>query len=232
MANPTGAERQQYIVQIMTTEHFTLQTARGNTVAETNGRVGAYLSTVATTLVALAFIGQISHLGPVFSLQWYDSGQISCGAAVSSDTNLTAVLGLGVNVTTSNAFAGYYNIPNVSGALTPTALRQRRPRRYPRSAARWRSRRRSPSRRRRGRTSDRGHAARSWLASSTRTAPTRRRRSCAPGLVVVADQRPAHQPQGGGRRGHVVQRAIAARQGWQPRPHQAPHHRHRPPQGL
>jgi hypothetical protein len=68
MANPTGAERQQDIVQIMTTEHFTLQTAHGNTVAETNGRVGAYLSTVATTFVALAFIGQISHLGLVFSL--------------------------------------------------------------------------------------------------------------------------------------------------------------------
>src|SRR5919204_2836191 len=63
-----GTERQQHIVQIMTTEHFTLQTARGNTVAETNGRVGVYLRTVSTTLVALAFIGQISHLGPVFSL--------------------------------------------------------------------------------------------------------------------------------------------------------------------
>jgi hypothetical protein len=68
MADPTGAERQQHIVQIVTTEHFTLQTGRGITVAEANGRVGVYLSTVSTTLVALAFIGQMSHLGPAFYL--------------------------------------------------------------------------------------------------------------------------------------------------------------------
>jgi hypothetical protein len=40
-------------IQIMGTEHFTLQGARANTVAETNGRIGVFLSTVSSTLIAI-----------------------------------------------------------------------------------------------------------------------------------------------------------------------------------
>ena len=52
----------------MTTEHFTLETGRGNTIAETNGRVTMLLGTISSTLIALAFIGQISRLGTAFYL--------------------------------------------------------------------------------------------------------------------------------------------------------------------
>ena len=59
-------EQLQRIIPIMTTEHFTLQAGRGNTIAETNGRVTILMSTVASTLIALAFVGQISRLGTAF----------------------------------------------------------------------------------------------------------------------------------------------------------------------
>jgi hypothetical protein len=53
-------------VQILTTEHFTLQGARANTVSETNGRIGIFLTTVSSTLIALAFVGQMSSAGIAF----------------------------------------------------------------------------------------------------------------------------------------------------------------------
>jgi hypothetical protein len=52
----------------LTTEHFTLQTARSATVADSNGRSALYLSTVSSAVVALAFIGQVAHTGPAFFL--------------------------------------------------------------------------------------------------------------------------------------------------------------------
>ena len=66
MMQPIDPERLQQIIPIMTTEHFTLQTGRGNTIAEANGRVTIFMSTVSSTLIALAFIGQISRRGSAF----------------------------------------------------------------------------------------------------------------------------------------------------------------------
>ena len=59
-------ERLQRAVQIMTTEHFTLQSGRGSTIAETNGRLSVFLVTTSSTLIAIAFIGQVSQLGQAF----------------------------------------------------------------------------------------------------------------------------------------------------------------------
>ena len=59
-------ERLRQAVQILTTEHFTLQSARGNVIAETNGRLAIYLGTLSSALIALAFVGQISGLGEAF----------------------------------------------------------------------------------------------------------------------------------------------------------------------
>jgi hypothetical protein len=59
---------QAHIVQCLTTEHFTLQTGRAMTVADASGRSGLFLSTISSTLIALAFIGQLSHLGTDFFL--------------------------------------------------------------------------------------------------------------------------------------------------------------------
>jgi hypothetical protein len=53
-------------VAFATTEHFNLQTARAITVSEANGRAGIYLAALSSNLIALAFIGQMSRLGPAF----------------------------------------------------------------------------------------------------------------------------------------------------------------------
>jgi hypothetical protein len=66
MTDQPSTERQQRNLLIMTTEHTTLQGARGTTVSEANSRVSSYLVSVSSTLVALAFIGQISRLGSAF----------------------------------------------------------------------------------------------------------------------------------------------------------------------
>jgi hypothetical protein len=49
-----------------TTEHFNLQTARAVTVSEANGRASIYLAALSSSLIALAFIGQMSRLGVAF----------------------------------------------------------------------------------------------------------------------------------------------------------------------
>jgi hypothetical protein len=53
-------------VTFATTEHFNLQTARAVTVSEANGRASIYLAALASNLIALAFIGQMSRLGTAF----------------------------------------------------------------------------------------------------------------------------------------------------------------------
>jgi hypothetical protein len=53
-------------VTFATTEHFNLQTARAGTISEANGRASIYLAALSSNLIALAFIGQVSHLGTAF----------------------------------------------------------------------------------------------------------------------------------------------------------------------
>ena len=61
-------EAQQQILQFMTTEHLTLQTARSATIAEANGRCALFMGSVSSAVVALAFIGQASGLKEGFFL--------------------------------------------------------------------------------------------------------------------------------------------------------------------
>lgn len=56
----------QHMSQFLTTEHFTLQGARNGTISEANGRVGHYLSTLGSGLVALAFVANTAKLQPIF----------------------------------------------------------------------------------------------------------------------------------------------------------------------
>ena len=58
----------QGLLQALTTEHFTLQTARSATIMETNGRSALFLTTVSSAVVALAFIGQVADVGQPFFL--------------------------------------------------------------------------------------------------------------------------------------------------------------------
>ena len=54
------------LVTMMTTEHYTLQSAQAQEVADINGRSTLFIGAVSSTLIALAFVGQISHLGTAF----------------------------------------------------------------------------------------------------------------------------------------------------------------------
>src|SRR4051794_9928041 len=56
----------QAAVTFATTEHFNLQTGRAATITEANGRATIYLAALSSSLIALAFIGQMSRLGPAF----------------------------------------------------------------------------------------------------------------------------------------------------------------------
>jgi hypothetical protein len=49
-----------------TTEHFNLQTARATTTSEANGRASIYMAALSSSLIALAFTGQLSRLGTTF----------------------------------------------------------------------------------------------------------------------------------------------------------------------
>jgi hypothetical protein len=69
-AEPVGPASQptqeQAFMQALTTEHFTLQTARAVAVNEGNGRTALYIGALSSTLVALALVAQRSPLGRLF----------------------------------------------------------------------------------------------------------------------------------------------------------------------
>jgi hypothetical protein len=56
----------QALLTALTTEHFTLQGARSQTMSESSSRASLYIGAVSSTLVALGFIGQISEVGDTF----------------------------------------------------------------------------------------------------------------------------------------------------------------------
>jgi hypothetical protein len=61
-------EARQALLTALTTEHFTLQGARSQTVGESAARAGLYISPVSSTLVALGFIGNLSDIGDTFNV--------------------------------------------------------------------------------------------------------------------------------------------------------------------
>jgi len=66
MSDPSVGRAQ--LLMALTTEHFTLQTARSTTVSESSGRATLFLASVTGSVVALAFVGQVSRTGPAFTL--------------------------------------------------------------------------------------------------------------------------------------------------------------------
>ena len=53
-------------VSFVTTEHFTLQGARSQTISESTGRVSVFLATVSGGLVALGLMATATHIGTAF----------------------------------------------------------------------------------------------------------------------------------------------------------------------
>jgi hypothetical protein len=58
----------QALLTALTTEHFTLQGARSQTVGESAARSSMYMFSVSSTLIALGFVSQVSEGGEVFQL--------------------------------------------------------------------------------------------------------------------------------------------------------------------
>jgi hypothetical protein len=56
------------LLTALTTEHFTLQGARAQTMSESSARASLYIIAVSSTLVALGFITQLSGIGDVFNV--------------------------------------------------------------------------------------------------------------------------------------------------------------------
>lgn len=64
---PKSADRAE-LLTALTTEHFTLQGARSQTVSESASRATLYVMAVSSALVGLGFIGQVSEVGDVFDI--------------------------------------------------------------------------------------------------------------------------------------------------------------------
>jgi hypothetical protein len=58
----------QQLLTALTTEHFTLQGARQQTMSESSARASLFIVAVSSALVALGFIGQLSDVGDVFNV--------------------------------------------------------------------------------------------------------------------------------------------------------------------
>lgn len=63
-ADPTGPNPA--LMSALTTEHYTLQSARTSTIVEANGRSMLFLSSVSGATVALALVAQLDQLGDTF----------------------------------------------------------------------------------------------------------------------------------------------------------------------
>jgi hypothetical protein len=63
-----ASHREQQLLTALTTEHFTLQGARAQTLAESSSRATVYVGAVSSSLVALGFIGQVSEVGAPFRI--------------------------------------------------------------------------------------------------------------------------------------------------------------------
>jgi hypothetical protein len=63
-----AATNREELLTALTTEHFTLQGARSQTMSESASRTTLYIGAVSSTLVALGFIGQVSDSGDAFDV--------------------------------------------------------------------------------------------------------------------------------------------------------------------
>jgi hypothetical protein len=64
----SGTPDPQQLLTALSTEHFTLQGARSQTMSESSARASVYVFSVSSALVALGFIGQLDDVGNVFNV--------------------------------------------------------------------------------------------------------------------------------------------------------------------
>lgn len=68
VSDERSAPDPQQLLTALSTEHFTLQGARSQTMSESSARASVYVVSVSSALVALGFIGQLSEVGDVFDV--------------------------------------------------------------------------------------------------------------------------------------------------------------------
>ena len=56
------------LLTVLTTEHFTLQGARANTISESTARAALYVGALSASLVALGLLAQATELGTAFTI--------------------------------------------------------------------------------------------------------------------------------------------------------------------
>lgn len=61
-----SVELSSQVVTMMTTEHYNLRMALSMSTTEISGRASLFIGAVSSALIALAFVGQVSHLGTAF----------------------------------------------------------------------------------------------------------------------------------------------------------------------
>src|SRR5690242_19976866 len=66
MTDTSEATSQSDLLLILTTEQTNLQAARSGTIYESGARISGFLALLSGSIVALALVGQISHLGASF----------------------------------------------------------------------------------------------------------------------------------------------------------------------
>ena len=64
----TTAQPSSMLMSALTTEHYTLQSARASTIVEANGRSSLFLSAVSGATVALALVAQLDRMGETFTV--------------------------------------------------------------------------------------------------------------------------------------------------------------------
>ena len=67
MSEPGTEGNPDRLLTALSTEHFTLQGARSQTMSESSARASVYVFSISSTLVALGFIGQTSATGDLFN---------------------------------------------------------------------------------------------------------------------------------------------------------------------
>jgi hypothetical protein len=67
-SDTSGTPDPQQLLTALSTEHFTLQGARSQTMSESSARASVYVFSVSSALVALGFIGQLDEVGSVFNV--------------------------------------------------------------------------------------------------------------------------------------------------------------------
>ena len=75
-ATQTARDLSPQALSIMTTEYYNLQSGRAMTISDANGRASLFLGTVSTSLIALAFVGQISRTGTGLGQAFYVFGLV------------------------------------------------------------------------------------------------------------------------------------------------------------